>query len=280
MFSRIALAVLILCTSAVLQSARSHLVGIENKVLEAWPSQIIFGFYFAVLTISVGGLQKIASRKASESGDAVLLLLVLMALCLDLVLNNVFETVSHPGASYGIMILWDVTTFFVWLRTVELCVGKDGRKFNASWLVMVAPIFKLGREVLSLPYALPAGRAYLDLLFGDLFVCLWLFIPRGRIDGGEQGAPVKGAVRTFVRLAVIAGCIYWLLTAVENILFLAWPPLEIHLYTVLAHLNMPVIVLNFAYFISGVVLSLLIWRLNIFNIGTRLGFAEKPPCPK
>jgi hypothetical protein len=245
------------------------LVGVEDKLIEAWPAQIIFGFYFAVLTIAVGALQKTASPKANTSADAVLLLLVLISLCLDLVLNNLFETISHPDASYGLIILWDVTTFFVWLRTVELCVDSDSARFNVSWLVAVAPLFKFGREILSLPYSPPVGRAYLDLLFGDAAVCLWLFIPRGKTPGTECHW-----LGVLVRLVVISGCLYWFMTAAENILFIAWPPLQMNLFSLLGTLGAPVTALNYVYFISGVVLSLVIWRFNVWNIGALLGVVQ------
>ena len=272
MLRRISTAILILAAAAILQRGRASLSDVENKPLEAWPSEIIFGFYFAVLTLSIGALQKLVSRPKGQAHNPILMLLVLISLCLDLVLNNIFETVSHPGASYGLMILWDAMTFFIWLRIIELCVEGDAKEFNASLLIMVAPLFKFGREILSLPYSQPAVRAYLDLLFGDALVCLWIFIPEcGPVHSRSY---FEKSGRTVFRFAVLTGCLYWFMTAIENLLFLAWPPLQVQMNSIFKNLNVATATLNYAYFVAGCGLSLLIGRANVFGLGLKLGFPQ------
>src|SRR5262249_48793719 len=143
------------------------------------------------------------------------------------------ETVAHNDASYGIVAIWDTATFFLWLRAVDLCRAERQSEFSVSSVVAIAPLLKLGREILFLPYSTTTFRAYLDLVFGDALVCLWLFIcllpHRERRDITE----------TLLANLVFIGCSYWLINAVENVALLAWPPLAAALQQALIFFRLP-----------------------------------------
>ena len=248
--AKLGLAVVVLCLSVVCRIARARLSGVENPTMAAWPGQLIFGFYFAVLVLAVQRLQAILRESATGYRPQVLLLLVLIGLCLDLVLVNLQEITGHTDASYGLVVLWDTTTFFLWLRAIELCAPRTESRFRTSWAVSIAPVLKLGREVLFLPYSprTPGpGRAYLDLVFGDLLVCMWvLFSLAARPPAHSSSQTNRG--QRLLELAVLTGSGYWFLNAVENVLSLAWSPLPGLVYGTLQRRGMSPQVLSYAYF--------------------------------
>ena len=260
-------ATFILGLAILFRIGRAQLAGIENPIIAAWPTQIIFGFYFAVLTLAIQGIQSQFAAKGHSSPRQSLLLLGLIGFCLDLVLVNIQEIVVHVDASYGLVALWDVATFFIWLRAVDLCRTERHAEFRISWLISVAPLLKLGREILFVPYATTSFRAYFDLVFGDLFVCLWLFISLSKQDARKQ------RIDTLLANFVLAGCWYWLLNAIENILFLAWPPLV--RYETFTFLRIAPFSLSGLYFLVAGIATFVVWRWDILRLGTRFGTARR-----
>ena len=110
---------------------------------------------------------------------------------------------------------------------------------------MVAPLFALGREILFLPYKPPdVGLAYLDLLFGHLLISLWVFIPFVRHSRAYERSRDGGAAERTLVLLIFTGCAYWLVSALENTIGLAWAPFYPGLYHVLHHVGVPIPVLN------------------------------------
>ena len=265
------LIVLVLCASicASIALLRTKLTGVPNPILETWPSQIIFGFYFVILTLSIQGLQQGLGKGRHGSPRQALFLLILIGLCLDLVLIHIHETISRPDASYGLVIIWDVATFFIWLRAVDLCREENKAEFQRSWIVVVAPVLKFGREILLLPYQPPAERAYLDLIFGDLAVCLWAFIASSEVSDHKSERTIKALV-----YVVFAGCIYWIISAIEHVLFLAWAPLQPGLHEIFESIGVPAWLLNWFYLILAGGTTWVISRWNVFNIGTQFGIAR------
>ena len=117
-----------------------------------------------------------------------------------------------------------MATFFTWLRAIDVTQPGNEPKFRTSWTVTVAPLLKIGREILFVPYSRQAGLAYVDLVFGDRFVSFWVFVPLIRhLRTRERGQGEGMAERAFV-LLVFMGCASWLTSALENIVGLAWGP--------------------------------------------------------
>jgi len=264
---RLILAAAILCLAAAFEVGRRFLKGTQNPGMGVWSAQVIFGFYFAILAVAVQRLQALSGSRRAFSGQQRLFLLALISLCSDLVLVNYQEAVKPPDASYGLVVLWDVATFFVWLRAIDLSGRRTEHKLIGSWTVAVAPILKLGREILFIPYTMffvptrcnPDAdpiSPYLDLVFGDLLVCLWICIPSSVLDGFRRG-------RLFP-LAVFTGCVYWVLRAIDDIVSL-----------ILCHgflpAQVPSFVLPFVYIIIAVGVTALVWRSNALGIGTFFG---------
>ncbi|MBI3049939.1 MAG: hypothetical protein HYY76_16690 [Acidobacteria bacterium] len=155
----------VVALSGVIRLARLELDGVPSPVMAAWPGQVIFGFYFTILVLAIQGLHGHRTPGASGTPEQRLLLLAMAGVCLDLVLVNVAETIGRVDASYGVVVLWDIVTFFVWMRAVE--VGRPGEalRFERSATVAVAPALKLGRELLFVPYGSASARAYFQLSF-------------------------------------------------------------------------------------------------------------------
>src|SRR5436305_7546643 len=109
MKKQIALIAVVLTVSIALRTTRSLLVGTPSTTLTAWPSQVIFGLYFAILALAIQALQRLLESTGQNRRQA-LLLLMLIGICLDLVLVNVQEITSHVDASYGPVVIWDLTT--------------------------------------------------------------------------------------------------------------------------------------------------------------------------
>ncbi len=120
MKTRIALVMLVFGPSVVARDIRIHVAGVESPTLTAWPGEVIFGFYFTIRALAVQGLLQFQTVTRSGSPRQALLLLVLAGVCSDLVLTNVLETTVHVVASYGLVALLDVATFFICLRTIDL----------------------------------------------------------------------------------------------------------------------------------------------------------------
>jgi hypothetical protein len=224
--------------------ARGQLTGVPNPVMAPWSGQVIFGFYFAILAMGIQTLQG-NFKSAADTPLPNLLLLALVSLCADLVLVNIQEVIAAPDASYGLVVIWDVMTFFVWFRVLDLCRPNESSAFRMSALVAAAPLFKLGREILFLPYSPPSVRAYLDLAFGDFMVCLWVFL-HFRSSRPQQGSP------RVLRFLVFSGCVYWMLNALENLLELGWSPISGSLSAFFARTGVPEYSLSIAYFVIAI----------------------------
>ena len=232
--------------------------------MAVWPSQVIFGFYFAILTLAI---QALLDSTRTSTKQTVLLLLI-TGLCLDFVLVNIQETVKSVDASYGLVVLWDAATFFAWLRAVSLCNSTKQTEFFGSLIVAMVPAFALGREVLFLPYTPFSWRAYLDLLFGNLTVSIWVLLSLEHPWRNERTARALTGV-------VLIGCAYWFINAIENIALLAWSPLAPALNRALARAHLPTAFISIAYAFFATILVLAISRWNPRSFGTRLGIAGK-----
>ncbi len=90
MKKQIALIAVVLTISIALRATRGLLVGTPSTTLTAWPSQVIFGLYFAILALAIQALQRLIESTGQNRRQA-LLLLMLIGICLDLVLVNVQE---------------------------------------------------------------------------------------------------------------------------------------------------------------------------------------------
>jgi hypothetical protein len=272
MMGRLGAVVMVLSVSILLGTARRALIGESNPTIAQWSSHVIFGCYFAVMAVAIQTLPAVLERSRSTPARQAVLLLVLITVCMDLVLVNVQETVSALDASYGIVVLWDVTVFFLWLRVIDLCRPENAAAFQTSLLVTIAPALKLGREVLFLPYAPPAERAYLDLLFGDLPVVLWALVLARSVpsDGDER----ESFLQRLLMWIVVTGTIYWCAVAVENIASLAWPSLGRITYEALARQGLPPHALNVFYFAFALVATALLLALDPLKVARRLGLRE------
>jgi hypothetical protein len=263
---------LVLAICVALRALRLRLVGIESPILTAWPSQVIFGFYFAILTLAIQVLQRLHEVTGRDFRRQALLLLAMIGVCLDMVLVNGQEVTGRVDASYGPVVLWDTATFFIWLRVVDLCRPGNNHRFRESWAVMVAPLFAFGREILFVPYGLPdAGLAYLDLLFGNILISLWVFLPFVRHERNRDG----GTAERRLLLLVFTGCVYWLVSALENIIGLAWAPFYHGLYRVLQQRGLPIPILNCLQFVVAVGITLIVWHRDVLGIGARFGINRR-----
>ena len=244
---------LVLASALALRILRMPLVGTVSTVLTVWPSQVIFGFYFAILTLAIQGLQRLGEEPTANLQRQALLFYMLIGICLDLVLVNVQEITQHIDASYGPVVIWDVATFFAWLRVVDLCQSKNDTKFSISWTVRTAPLFGLGREILFLPYkSADADLAYLDLLFGHLLIGLWVFLPL--FHHWQSRERNRNAAMRIITLIIFIGCTYWLVSALENIIGLVWAPFYPELYHLLQRMSIPIPVINCFQFVVAVVI--------------------------
>lgn len=264
MARRVIPALVALLIAAAFSIARHQLVGVESESLSAWPSHVIFGLYFAVLTLALQAFHRIWIDPVRRPQQQ-LLMLVLACVCADLVLVNVQEVVRGADASYGLVVIWDMATFFVWLRAIELSSSDDVR-FERSLAVAITPVLALGREILFLPYGERAERAYLDFVFGNSFVALW------PLAVGLGAAAGRTSIASRLGLAVVmCGCVYWLLNAIENLAFLAWPTLPSILYDAAAEqVGVPVYYLSVAYAVVALVATSTIW-IFIPRLAARFG---------
>jgi hypothetical protein len=226
--------------------------------MSAWPGQVIFGFYFVTLTLAAQTLYSMFAESRRSLPDQALLMLGLLGLSFDIVLVNVTEITREVDASYGIVVLWDAVTFFVWLRAIDLCNPEKDRPFHASAAVALAAVLPLGREILFLPYASEAWRAYQDLVFGNAVVALW---PLVVIAGQPETAARRG-----MRVLVLAGGIYWLCNAVENVALLVWSPLSEAMSR--EFLGVPPAMISTVYAVLSLGFALAIWRWNVWGLGT------------
>jgi hypothetical protein len=247
--------------------ARDHLSGYPDATMSVWPGQVIFGFYFVTLTLAAQTLYNIFAGEKRSLADQGLLMLGLLGLSFDLVLVNVTEVSGKVDASYGIVVLWDAITFFVWLRAVDLCNPEKDRALHTSVAVALAPVLPLGREILFLPYAPGAWRADQDLVFGNAFVALWpLAVVAGTVESG---------LRRSLRVLVLAGGIYWLFNAVENIVMLVWSPLSDAMTRALRDGGIPPGAVSAAYAVLSLGISLAAARWNVLRLGERFGVAGR-----
>jgi len=265
--SRLTLAALILILAGVFEIIRRFLRGGESPGMAAWSGQVIFGFYFAILVLAIQRLQALSEGTRGTSPKQRLFLLVLICLCSDLVLVNYQEAVTSKDASYGLVVLWDVATFFVWLRAIDLCRRRSEGRFLASWIIGVAPLLKLGREILFIPYGLffiptPCNpdpdvvSPYLDLAFGDLLVCLWIFIPLTVFGGFRRGR--------LCAVVVFTGCVYWVLRAVDDLVTLV-------LCRTFVPARIPPFFLPCLYIMIATGVTVIVWQWDLLRIGTFFG---------
>lgn len=270
-------ALLVLCASVVLRLARYQLPEAPTAVFVPWASQVIFGLYFTILTLTIQGLTAHVLHPRPHSGRQIILLLILSGICADLVLVNVSEVKESVGASYGPFVAWDITTFFIWLRVTELCRPGARREFASSWTVFVAPLFGLGREILKLPYeSTNAWLAYLDLLFGHLLTSvLWLLLPF--VDRLSLVTGRRDSVERTLLQVIFVGCAYWVVSAVENGIGLVWPPFYPGLYKWLVDNHIPIAFLNCFQLVLAVAIALWVRWWNLFGLGASLGIAKSEP---
>lgn len=267
--SKIILALAALALAVLVRSGRQILIGVESTEMSAWPSHVIFGLYFAVLVLALQALHRLWSAADDKPGQT-LLMLVLVCVCADLVFVNVQEVYHSPDASYGLVVLWDMATFFIWLRSVEAAVVEDRSAFNRSWAVAVAPVLALGREIMFLPYNEPAGRAYVDLFVGNGLVALWPLAVGLRAERGFRAASGRAGM-----ILVFVGCLYWLANATENLLFVAWPPLPHMLHAFAAANGFNLLWLNVGY-AAVAVLATVVLLSAAPTIAARFGLRRAP----
>lgn len=245
----------------------------QGRQFERTPSQVIFGMYFAILTLAIQGLQRLYPTAGEFVPRQALFLLMMIGMCLDLVLVNALETVVQVDASYGPVVLWDVATFFIWLRAVDVTQPDAGAKFQSSWTVMVAPLMKIGRELLFVPYTRQPGLAYVDLLFGDVIVSLWIFVPLiCHLQKGRMRSDAT-AERRFV-LLIFVGCVYWFVSAFENVIGLAWGPFYPTIYQMLKVHGIPIAAINGLHVLIAITATVIVRRWDILGIGTRFGITS------
>lgn len=279
MNKKIILILSILALSVLLNLARTQLVDIPNENLKAWPAQVIFGLYFTLLTLAIQASWQL--RASARNTRQALLLLMLIGDCLGMVLVNIQETNRTIDASYGIVVIWDVATFFVWLKVIELCRPANLSKFQQSYLVIAAPLFAIGREILFLPYKWPGPPpdgepwlAYLDLLFGDFLVCLWVFIPLSNHEHGRRfNRTESGAIR-FLALCVFTGCAYAIVSAFENTVELAWGTFDPNLDKLFTREGIPKPVLNVLQFVAAVCITVVLRYKDPNGLGSHFGIAK------
>ena len=201
---RIAFAVLLLGSSVVLRIARGYLTGVENPMMVAWPGQVIFGFYFAILALAIQTLHAEIADGGQWFPEQMLLLLALIGLCLDLVLVNIQETITHVDASYGFVVLWDATTFFVWLRVVELCRPGLRPTFLSSTAVTLAPCSSSVGILFFLFSALGACISGPGMVICCLFVGV---LPLVAFQAIPQHSPHRSRVALTASMVVLSGAV-------------------------------------------------------------------------
>lgn len=277
-WNRLALITVILAISIAVRFARLQLVGVQSENLTAWPAQVIFGLYFTIFTLAVQALWQIREGTDGDHSRQALFLLMLIGDCLDMVLVNVQETNRKVDASYGLVVLWDIATFFAWFRAIDLSRPEKTNKFCVAWTVTVAPLLALGREILFLPYSWPGGAppgepwlAYLDLFFYHFLTALWVFIPL--VPQSRPLGPIRpeGRVEQMLVLCVFVGAAYGIVSAAVNTIQLAWAPSETYLYRVFDRWGIPVSDLNVLQFILALCATLTLRYKDAFGLGTSFG---------
>ena len=260
--------------AAIVRLGRQQLIGVEDSVMAAWPGQVIFGLYFAVFVVAAQFLYTQLSFVPRRGiPEQRLLLFVLVGICLDLILVNVQEVVARVDASYGLVVLWDIATFFVWMRAADLSRAGEEATFSDSAAVIAAPVFKLGREILFVPYVNGSFRAYLDLYFGDILLCVWAFAVLPATSTVSDSG--RGRIARAARVIVFAICCYWFCNAVENTLFLAWPPLSRSLDALLDHRNVPRGAVGVTYVVIAVLVTAVVWDRDVKGLGTLFGVSRR-----
>jgi hypothetical protein len=258
--------------AAIVRFGRRQLIGVEDPVMPAWPGQVIFGLYFTIIVVAAQSLfAHFSASPRRGSPEQRLALLVLVGVSLDLVLVNVQEVVARVDASYGLVVLWDVVTFFVWMRAADLARPGEEEAFRLSAAAISVPVFKLGREILFLPYPDGFFRAYLDLWVGDALLCIWAFVT---LRATRESARVEH-VATVARVVVFGICCYWLCNAVENTLFLAWPPLSRALESGLQSRDIPPGAVGVTYIVIATVITAVVWHTDVKGLGTAFGVQRR-----
>jgi len=187
---------------------------------------------------------------------------------------NYQEATKDEPAFYGVIVLWDIAVFFIWLRCLDLAKDASETKFFSFSLVAVAPFLKLGREILLLPYAKWNLNSchedligpYLDLLFGDLTVCTWIVIALHRSNGFRKKRIDR--LNLAAKHLVFTGCVYWILRGVRNVLDFLAPQYSA---AECSWLGNRLWYLSFAYFIVALAITVAVSKKNIFGLGTYFG---------
>lgn len=258
----------IILAAAMAISVITHLPSLDrpDPTMVPWTGHVIFGLYFVVLAFVIPAVRPIHESLGPRPKQA-LVLIVLIGLCLDLVLVNVIEVTSAEKTakmSYGLRVLWDLITFFVWLRVVDLCRGDAVHQFDSSVLVRLAPFFKLGREILLIPYGPDSIRDYLDLLFGDAAVCFLVFLPSNQGSGNR--------IWHWLKFPVFTGCVYWAMNALENTALLAFPPFRPESNAASDARWW----LNCSYFVISIAAVVFVYHTNFCNLGSYIGLFRRP----
>ena len=197
--------------------------------------------------------------------EQTLLLLVLASMTTDYVLNSIREAgAMRLDASYGPVILWDTATFFCWLRAVDLCDRKEAKAFGTSWVVATVPFWKLGREILWLPY--DGVKPYIDVVAGDLAVASWIALWCLR----HRERPSPRSIQDTLAIAVVFGCFYFAVAALEEVSYLAYRPLYPWGLKLLAAVGAPSYATNLVFIVvSAALILLILWR-NPWHLAERL----------
>ena len=261
-------AALVIATAVVILGLRQRLAGVESPNVAPWGAQLILGYYLSILVLSARSLLRQLHAVRPSLPEQTLLLLALTALTSDLVLNNVREaSVMKLDASYGPVILWDTATFFVWLRAIDYCEKGKSSAFKTSLLVAIAPVLKLGRELMWLPF--DSTKAYIDLAVGDVAISSWVllwWLRHGRHSRGRLAVKAADALS----LAVALGCFYYLFATVEELIYLAYRPAGRTWAAWLAAGGFPGYVTNFMFLFAAVLLLIVVCSRNPKRLGERL----------
>jgi hypothetical protein len=182
------------------------------------------------------------------------------------------------------VVIWDVATFFAYLRVIEISKPGSARDFYSAPIVAVVPLFALGREILFVPYRWPEGippgepwLAYLDLLFGNALILLWTVLSLMPDSGAAEGNRRENTNERLLVLLVFIGCAYYLVSALENTIQLAWAPFEPALYGTFHRAGIPISVLNCVQFAAAVGIALLLRSKDFLRAGTCFGIGPYDP---
>jgi hypothetical protein len=212
LLSKVGLVLAITVGALVARWIRYHLISKpSDPFLNVAPGAITLGAYAALLISAQLALWPYLRGKPkvqtilSRSG---LLLTLIIALSLDLILNNYTEAVRSRPGWYGAVIAWDFITWIAWPAAMARSTGEDRSKLGNSVVALMVPSFTLIREALFMNRPVSFTDAGIDFVVLSALAGCWILLP----DRPSHSKWARGG-----RLLLLAALLYWLLGIVLTI---------------------------------------------------------------